>query len=227
MASEGNNYFDAGPGDDDVSAGSGADIFVGGAGNDILDGGEGLDKAQYIGSYYDYTIEKQLDSYSIHDRLSLEGTDTVTNIERIEFADGTLAFDADGNAGQAYRLYQAAFERTPDPIGVGYHVNDIESNGLILYQIAGNFLASPEFENTYGSNLNDSDFVDALYDNVLGRSPDEFERDYYLDRFNRSEGDPLWMDRAASLIGFSESPENMNIVNDDILNGIWMTNDYI
>ena len=72
MASEGNNYFDAGPGDDDVSAGSGADIFVGGAGNDILDGGEGLDKAQYIGSYYDYTIEKQLDSYSIHDRLSLE-----------------------------------------------------------------------------------------------------------------------------------------------------------
>ena len=31
----------------------------------------------------------------------------------------------------------------------------------------GNFLASPEFESTYGSNLNDSDFVDALYDNVL------------------------------------------------------------
>ena len=55
----------------------------------------------------------------------------------------------------------------------------------------------------------------------------EFEREYYLDRFNRPEGDPLWMDRAASLIGFSESPENMNIVNDDILNGIWMTNDYM
>jgi hypothetical protein len=35
------------------------------------------------------------------------------------------------------------------------------------------------------------------------------------------------MDRSGSLIGFSESPENMNIVNADILNGIWMTNDYI
>ena len=78
-----------------------------------------------------------------------------------------------------------------------------------------------------GQNLNDSDFVDALYDNVLGRSPDDFERDYYTDRFSRAENDPLWMDRAASLIGFSESPENMNIVNDDILNGIWMTNDYM
>jgi Ca2+-binding RTX toxin-like protein len=227
IASDGNNYFDGGAGNDEIAAGSGMDVFVGGAGNDVIDGGDGLDKAEYVGSYYDFTIEKQLDSFSVNDRLSLEGTDTLTNVERLEFADGTLAFDTNGNAGQAYRLYQAAFERTPDPVGVGYHVNDIESNGLILYQIAGNFLASPEFESTYGSDLNDSDFVDALYDNVLGRSPDEFEREYYLDRFNRSEGDPLWMDRAASLIGFSESPENMNIVNDDILNGIWMTNDYI
>ena len=227
VASEGNNFFAGGEGDDSISAGSGTDIFVGGAGDDILDGGDGFDKAQYVGSFYDFTIEKQLDSYNVQDRLSLEGTDTVTNVERLEFADGTLAFDTDGNAGQAYRLYQAAFERTPDPVGVGYHVNDIESNGLILHQIAGNFLASPEFESTYGSNLNDSDFVTALYDNVLGRAPDDFERQYYLDRFNKSESDPMWMDRAASLIGFSESPENMNIVNDDILNGIWMTNDFL
>ena len=227
IASDGNNYFDGGAGNDEIAAGSGMDVFVGGAGDDVIDGGDGLDKAEYVGSYYDFTIEKQLDSFSVNDRLSLEGTDTLTNVERLEFADGTLAFDTNGNAGQAYRLYQAAFERTPDPVGVGYHVNDIESNGLILYQIAGNFLASPEFESTYGSNLNDSDFVDALYDNVLGRSPDDFERDYYTDRFSRPENDPLWMDRAASLIGFSESPENMNIVNDDILNGIWMTNDYI
>ncbi|RZP23130.1 MAG: DUF4214 domain-containing protein [Burkholderiaceae bacterium] len=227
IASDGNNYFDGGAGNDEIAAGSGMDVFVGGAGDDVIDGGDGLDKAEYVGSYYDFTIEKQLDSFSVNDRLSLEGTDTLTNVERLEFADGTLAFDTNGNAGQAYRLYQAAFERTPDPVGVGYHVNDIESNGLILYQIAGNFLASPEFESTYGSNLNDSDFVDALYDNVLGRSPDEFERDYYTDRFSRAENDPLWMDRAASLIGFSESPENMNIVNDDILNGIWMTNDYM
>ena len=98
---------------------------------------------------------------------------------------------------------------------------------MILHQIAGNFLASPEFESTYGSNLSDTDFVNALYDNVLGRAPDDFEREYYLDRFNRPESDALWMDRAASLIGFSESPENMNLVNDSILNGIWMTNDFL
>ena len=165
--------------------------------------------------------------FSFHQSKKYNFQDIKHDLKKIEFSDGTLAFDTNGNAGQAYRLYQAAFERTPDPIGVGYHVNDIESNGLILYQVAGNFLASPEFEMTYGKSLTDTDFVDALYDNVLGRSAEEFEKDYYLDRFSRAESDPLWMDRSGSLIGFSESPENMNIVNADILNGIWMTNDYI
>ena len=223
----GDNYFDGGSGNDEIFSGNGRDTFVGGSGDDKFDGGDGFDKAQYVGSFYDFDIQKQLDTFSVKDKLSLEGTDTLTNIERLEFSDGTLAFDTDGNAGQAYRLYQAAFERTPDPIGVGYHVNDIESNGLILYQVASNFLASPEFEMTYGKNLSDTDFVNALYDNVLGRSAEEFEKNYYLDRFSRAESDPLWMDRSGSLIGFSESPENMNIVNADILNGIWMTNDYI
>ena len=45
-----------------------------------------------------FTIEKQLDSFSVDDTLSLEGTDTLTNVERLVFADGTLAFDTNGNA---------------------------------------------------------------------------------------------------------------------------------
>ena len=48
------------------------DVFVGGAGDDSIDGGDGLDKAEYVGSYYDFTIEKQLDSFSVNDRLSLK-----------------------------------------------------------------------------------------------------------------------------------------------------------
>ena len=39
------------------------------------------------------------------------GTDTVIGFKRVEFNDGTLALDIDpgDTAGQAYRLYQAAF----------------------------------------------------------------------------------------------------------------------
>ena len=65
------------------------------------------------------------------------GTDTLQDFKRLEFSDGTLALDIDAGetAGQAYRLYQAA-TRTPDMPGVAYHMNDMESNGLSIQQIA-------------------------------------------------------------------------------------------
>ena len=82
------------------------------------------------------------------------GTDTIIGFKRLEFNDGTLALDIDpgDTAGQAYRLYQAAFARTPDMPGVAYHMNDMENNGLVLWNIANNFLASPEFKSKYGEN---------------------------------------------------------------------------
>ena len=221
-SSSGDNFFDGGAGNDTISGGSGKDVFIGGYGDDQINGGDGTDEAKYIGSYFDFTVIKQLESYLIEDNLGLEGSDTVSNVERIEFVDGILAFDTDGNAGQAYRLYQAAFERTPDSSGVNYHVNDIEGNGLVLHQVAANFLASPEFESTYGTDLSDGSYVDALYENVLGRAPADSEKQYYLDRFTKPETDAMWMDHAAALIGFSESPENMSLVASQIEDGIWL-----
>jgi hypothetical protein len=221
-STSGNDYLDGGDGDDSVSGGEGMDTLIGGAGDDILDGGEGTDEAQYVGSYFDFTVIKQLDEFLIQDNLGLEGTDTVSNIERVEFVDGTLAFDTDGNAGQTYRLYQAAFNRTPDSSGVNYHVNDIETYGLVLHQIAGNFLASPEFSNNYDMELQDNPFIKSLYQNVLGRSPADSEVAYYLDRLKKPTDDALWMDRASMLIGFSESPENMTLVASQIEDGIWL-----
>ena len=35
----------------------------------------------------------------------------VSNVERLRFSDGNVALDTDGTAGQAYRLYRAAFAR--------------------------------------------------------------------------------------------------------------------
>ena len=106
--------------------------------------------------------------------LYFSGFDELNNVERIKFSDGTLALDIDpgDTAGQAYRLYQAAFARVPDMPGVAYHMNDMESNGLVLWNIANNFLASPEFKSKYGENPTDEEYVNLLYQNVLGRSAD-------------------------------------------------------
>jgi Ca2+-binding RTX toxin-like protein len=76
----GADYLDGGGGDDIVSGGDGYDILIGGSGDDILDGGDGADEAQYVGSYFDFTVIKQLDTFLIQDNLGLEGTDTISNI---------------------------------------------------------------------------------------------------------------------------------------------------
>ncbi len=82
-----------------------------------------------------------------------------------------MDIDPGDTAGQAYRLYQAAFARTPDMPGVAYHMNDMESNGLSVVQIARNFIASPEFKSKYGENPTEEEYINLLYQNVLGRTP--------------------------------------------------------
>ena len=101
--------------------------------------------------------------------------------------------------------------------GVKYHTNDMESNGLPLWQIASNFLASPEFASKYGSNPSDTQYINALYKNVLNRIPGESEVAWYQNQFTTKA-----MDRQAALIGFSESPENVALVGSAIANGIWL-----
>ncbi|NMA97948.1 MAG: DUF4214 domain-containing protein [Phyllobacteriaceae bacterium] len=143
------------------------------------------------------------------------GTDTLISIERLEFSDGTLAFDLDGNAGMAYRIYQAAFDRTPDPLGLSYWV-DAMDNGLNLYQVASGFIGSAEFASVYGSNVSNLALVEKLYQNVLGRDGEPAGIIYWESELNGGVG------RDVVLAGFSESPENIAGVAPAIADGIWL-----
>ena len=119
----------------------------------------------------DFSIERISDGSSWQITGSNIGTDTVIGFKRLEFSDGTLALDIDpgDTAGQAYRLYQAAFARTPDMPGVAYHMNDMESNGLVLWNIANNFLALPEFKSKYGENPTDEEYVNLAVSKCTGK----------------------------------------------------------
>ena len=85
------------------------DTFNGGAGNDTINGGLGLDVSVYGGTRASYTIAN---GASLTVSGGGDGTDTLTNVERLRFDNTALVFDTSGNAGQTYRLYQAAFNRT-------------------------------------------------------------------------------------------------------------------
>tara|TARA_E500000178_G_C17005177_1_gene747758 strand:+ start:571 stop:2286 length:1716 start_codon:yes stop_codon:yes gene_type:complete len=225
-----NNEISGGLGNDFIFGEDGNDVIKGGPGSDNVEGGAGFDVYKLTYAYDNYSLNQVSDETWLIDGNPGEGDDLITGIERLSFGDVTfgdsmiqiVALDTGPGetAGQAYRLYQAAFARMPDGQGVSYHVNDIEKNGLNLYQVAQNFLASPEFLDKYGSNLSDIDYVNALYQNVLGRSGSETEVKFYIDNFEKEKTEAGYMDRGMALIGFSESPENISLVASQIDNGI-------
>lgn len=191
---------------------AGNDTLNGGAGNDALDGGTGLDAAVFAAKRDAYTIAKTASGYAVSS--GFEGADTLANIERLVFADRTVALDIDGNAGQAYRVYQAAFNRAPDNAGLKYWIGQMDI-GLSLLNVAAGFVGSDEFKGLYGADPTNAQFVSKLYDNVLHRAPDAAGHAYWTGMLDANR-----ISKADALAQFAESPENQVGVIGVIQNGI-------
>ena len=201
--------------------------FIGSDGNDLIDldadlihvdGGAGIDTLAVAALSEAATI-----SFGSGGQVQLsldEGAPVVLqNVERIAFEDQTLAFDAAGLAGQAYRLYQACFDRTPDSEGLGFWIKELDQGAVTLSEAAALFIASEEFTATYGASdmLTDVHYLALLYANVLDRAPDSEGFSYW--RGQQEEG----ITRADMLVHFSESSENIARVAPAVDDGIWFS----
>jgi Ca2+-binding RTX toxin-like protein len=213
---EGNDAISAGGGDDIIDGDEGNDILNGGAGDDSVSGGAGFDICQYAGSRSQIIVTRQSDTVvKVNASASGEGSDTLLDIERIQVSDGTIALDLTGAAGQTYRLYQAAFDRTPDDVGLSHNVH-LMDGGLGIFDMAAAFIASEEFQQTYGSGISNTAFITLLYQNVLNRGPDDAGLAGWLDAMSGGQS------HAQVLFGFSESTENKANVAAAIDDGIWL-----
>jgi Ca2+-binding RTX toxin-like protein len=190
------------------------DIIDGGAGDDTIDGGTGFDTASYSANRANFTVTNSGASFIVADSIGANGTDTLTNIERLAFSDGTLGLDISGTSGQMYRLYKAAFNRVPDAVGIGWNI-DLVDGGMPLAQMSAAFVASAEFSSTYGA-LTNAQFLDRLYLNVLGRPADAAGSAWNLNLLDSNQ-----VDRPGMLAAYSESAENQATVIGQIQNGIW------
>lgn len=186
-------------------------VFLDTSSSNTYDGGIGLDSMVYSGARAAFQISGNASQLTVVGT----GTDTLANIERLQFTDAIVAFDTIGNAGDAYRIYQAAFDRTPDRPGLSYWVNQMD-DGMPLSQVALNFILSPEFTATYGdiNAMTNAQFVDVVYENVLHRDPDQAGFNYWMN--DLANGYP----RHFLLTAFSQSAENQANVAAAIQNGI-------
>ncbi|PWE55248.1 hypothetical protein DEM27_17640 [Metarhizobium album] len=192
----------------------GNDQIRSGATDDRIDGGTGIDTVQFSGNRTEYDITRPGAMTAVADLKGRDGDDVLVNIERLQFTDGSLAFDTMGNAGQAYRIYQAAFDRTPDTGGLSFWIKAIDG-GVSLIDVAAGFVASAEFTSVYGANPSNLDFVDKLYENVLGRDGEAGGISYWVSQLDAG------VSRQQVLAGFAESAENITGVAPAITDGIW------
>jgi hypothetical protein len=142
----------------------------------------------------------------------------LTSIERALFTESkdALALSMAGNLGQVYRLYQAAFDRTPDKVGFGFWLS-VSDAGQTLTAISQSFIDSAEFTDLYGANTSNTAFVDALYDNILHRDGDATGVAFWNGVLDHG------ISRADVLVEFAESVENRAQLADVIGNGFAYT----
>ena len=82
--------------------------------------------------------------------------------------------------GQVFRIFQAVFNREPDFGGFTNFVNSIQAGVLTAQQITAEFVASPEFQATFGD-LDDTEFVELLFTNVLPGNMDQQGRADFIE----------------------------------------------
>jgi len=82
--------------DDSITGDDRNNLLTGGKGDDTLDGGAGTDAAVYDGNFADYAVNMNADGSTTVDGGAL-GTDTLTNIELIQFNDRVIRLDGGNN----------------------------------------------------------------------------------------------------------------------------------
>lgn len=98
------------------------------------------------------------------------------------------------------RLYRATFSRQPEADGFDYWT-DQYSQGKSLDDMAAFFVVSPEFNALYGD-ANNTEFIDLMYANVIGRPAEQSGFDYWLNRLESGE-----LSRRRMLLLFSDGLE--------------------
>jgi hypothetical protein len=157
----GNDALDGGAGNDSLYGQAGNDSLTGGLGADLLYGGAGIDTAIYSGSLGDFTLTKGTDSWAI---VKSDESDSLINIERLQFADTNLALDLDGHAGQTIKLLGLLLGKDQATnktyVGAGLKLLD---DGMTHEQLMGAAL-----DVVLGANASSLSVVELIWNNLIG-----------------------------------------------------------
>ena len=170
-----------GDGDDVLIGNALANRLRGGPGNDSIDGGGGIDMAVFASTRADYAVARWGSHWIVEALRGNYGTDLLTSIERVHFADAGLALDTEvtGHAGQTAQILRAlfgpSFVRNAEFVAIGLGLFD---QGQTYEQIVALAISTPLFAQLAGGRSNRA-FVEHVYENVVGMPADSSTAAYY------------------------------------------------
>ncbi|MBB3118871.1 DUF4214 domain-containing protein [Pseudoduganella violacea] len=182
-ASAGNDLLFGDDGNDLLYGANGDDLLNGGQGQDTLLGGKGADTAVFAGNSKDYQVTQEFGKFTVRALNGNDGSDTLINVEKIQFADKTV--DISG-ATEAYvriaTLYQQVLHRQADFNGFQFWAR-LSSEGMTDGQVATNFLRAAETRTATQKDfdtMTNAGKVDFMYQMLLGREGETAGRAFWL-----------------------------------------------
>jgi Ca2+-binding RTX toxin-like protein len=160
----------------ELAGNSGNNVLTGGGGNDHITGGDGIDTATFSAARGQYTVSVGSPATQVDGSATSDGTDTLEEIERLQFADTKVALDLGGNAGEVAKILGAVFGAdsvaNENFVGIGLGVADTNMTYLALMDLALNY--------RLGAGASNTSVVELLYTNVVGAPPDTATRDNFV-----------------------------------------------
>ena len=190
-----------------LKGGLGNDVFQGNGGNDTIDGGADYDIANYSGNFSDYTFNIVNKIVTVTDNRSStnDGIDTLSNIEKLTFADKnalvtseeiksitSLGFQAEKvyvGKSDTYKFYDLGNERYG--IGTSTGIDELTGESILKFDDKNMNLKldiKATFDQVTGLNT-DSGKMFRLYNASFKRLPDPDGLRYWIGNFSSGKDD--------------------------------------
>ena len=158
----------------------------------------GIDNAAYIQAVFSGFLRRDADAGALNSFGAAMAAGAVTPASLVDAIMSSDEFQQD--VAPVARLYLSALLRVPDQPGLDAWVNYIRA-GNTLQSMADLFASSAEFMNRYGA-MDNTAYVTALYQNILGRQPDPDGLADWVGQLDKGTAT-----RSQVLIGFAQSQE--------------------
>ncbi len=153
----------------------GNDSLVGTTGSDTLDGGAGTDTVTWTHASSNYQLTSTASGWKVTDKTGVDGSDTLTNVEKLQFSDRTVIIESQTHASYAslpselYQFFITAFNAAP---GVTYmdQLAEAYNYGMTVKDIVNVFTTKSQFTDVYATTLSHENLGLQLINNIVKNS---------------------------------------------------------